>query len=206
MAPPEGESWLPPEWEKKIKAEHRWWPDSKSKQEKIKLIDEAFNDLIERKEIKARKLKLSQELQTDTAVVLMTYGELKAKGWKDEQIIEQIAKNLLPIGFTLDYWKKKVKEILRNHGISQRGGVIRKVPAFIHNDYYIPEKLYDELTAGKGSKRSFEDFEYLLHHIHIAEFFLNRFHNQAGIFDIGMGLRETDGENRYFMKNPSHEI
>ncbi|GAH59577.1 unnamed protein product, partial [marine sediment metagenome] len=72
VAPPAGESWLPPEWEKKIKAEHRWWPDSKSKQEKIKLIDEAYNDLIERKEIKARKLKLAQELQTDTAVVLMT--------------------------------------------------------------------------------------------------------------------------------------
>ncbi|MBA7496407.1 hypothetical protein ES702_07015 [subsurface metagenome] len=169
VAPPEGESWLPPEWEKKIKVEHRWWPDSKSKQEKIKLMDEAFNDLIEKGEIKARKLKLSQELQTDTAVVLMTYGELKAKGWKDEQIIEQIAKNLLPIGFDLEYWKKKVKEILHSHGILQRGGVIRKVPAFIHNDYYIPEKLYDELTAGKEPQRSFEDFEYLLHHIHIGE-------------------------------------
>lgn len=60
VAPPEGESWLPPEWEKKIKTEYRWWPDSKSKAEKIKLIDQAFNDLIERGEIKARKLKLEE--------------------------------------------------------------------------------------------------------------------------------------------------
>ncbi|MBA7686997.1 hypothetical protein ES703_95457 [subsurface metagenome] len=169
VAPPERESWLPPEWEKKIKAEHRWWPDSKSKQEKIKLIDEAYNDLIEKGEIKARKLKLSEELQTDTAVVLMTYGELKAKGWKDEQIIEQIAKNLLPIGFTLDYWKKKVKEILRSHGILQRGGVIRKVPAFeeIHGNF-VPKVIYDELKK-QAKQRGLKDFEYLLHHIHTGE-------------------------------------
>lgn len=169
VAPPEGESWLPPEWEKKIKAEHRWWPNTKSKQEKIKLIDEAYNDLIEQGEIKARKLKLARELQTDTAVVLMTYGELKTKGWKDEQIIEQIAKNLLPIGFTLDYWKKKVKEILRNHGVLQRGGVIRKVPAFNEeHGNFVPKVIYDELKK-QARQRGFEDFEYLLHHIHFSE-------------------------------------
>jgi len=65
VAPSEGESWLPPEWEAKIKSEFHWWPNSKSKQAKIKLIDEAYNDLIERGEIKARKLKLSHEIQNN---------------------------------------------------------------------------------------------------------------------------------------------
>ena len=211
VAPPEGESWLPPEWEKKIKSEYRWWPDSKSKQEKIKLIDEAYNDLIERGEIKARKLKLWQEggivksdalamipshvnfipkelydklrnskdvlskwilgspyalpddapeevkkwaadmreglmreefnLQTDTAVIIMKYGELKKKGLSEEKIIEEIAQGLLPIGFDLEYWKKKVREVLQSHG----------------------------LLKSSIKKRGFEDFEYLLHHIHIGE-------------------------------------
>jgi len=171
VAPPEGESWLPPEWEAKIKPEFRWWPNTKSKQAKIKLMDEAYNDLIERGKIKARKLKLWQEggivkgdvlariprdnylpkelydklknskLQTDTAVIIMKYDELKKKGLSDEEIIGEIAKGMLPIGFDLEYWKEKVKEVLKSHG----------------------------LLSTSITKRGFEDFEYLLHHIHIDE-------------------------------------
>ena len=141
VAPPPGESWLLPEWETKIKQEFRWWPDSKSKQAKIKLIDEAYNDLIERGEIKARKLKLSRDLQTDTAVIIMKYGELKKKGLSDEKIIEETAKGLLAIGGDLEYWKEKVKEVLKNHGF----------------------------LSTSIKKRGFEDFEYLLHHIHIGK-------------------------------------
>lgn len=168
VAPPEGESWLPPEWETKIKQEFRWWPDSKSKQQKIGLMEEAYNDLIERGEIKARKLKLWQEggivtgsllrishgqyiprelynklknahLQTDTAAIIMKYGELKKKGLGDEEIIGEIAKGLLAIGGDLDYWKEKVRKVLFDHGLLS----IRKC--------------------------GFEDFEYLLHHIHIED-------------------------------------
>lgn len=212
VAPPSGESWLPPEWEARIKSEFRWWPDTKSKQAKIKLMDEAYNDLIDQGEIKARKLKLWQEggivkggllkishgqylpkelydklrnskdvlskwilgspyalpddapeevkkwaaemrkgllssspyfidLQTDTAVIIMKYGELKKKGLSDEKIIEEIAKGLLPIGGDLEYWEKKAKEVLKNHG----------------------------LLSTSIKKRGFADFEYLLHHIHIGK-------------------------------------
>jgi len=56
-APPDGESGLPPEWEKKVKPELRWWEKKLSRGEKIKMMDEAFNDLVDREEIKARKLK-----------------------------------------------------------------------------------------------------------------------------------------------------
>ncbi|MBA7556011.1 hypothetical protein ES705_48705 [subsurface metagenome] len=48
----------------------------------------------------------------------MTYGELKAKGWDDEKIIKKIIDGLLPIGFNEEYWRKKVKEILKTHGIT----------------------------------------------------------------------------------------
>ncbi len=52
--------------------------------------------------------------QTDMAVILMTYGELKAKGLKQDEIIKKIAKGLLPIGFDVDYWKEKIRDVLRS--------------------------------------------------------------------------------------------
>jgi len=81
-----------------------------------KLENGKLKHLILEKE--AKELKLPRDLQTDTAVVLMTYGELKAKGWDDSKIIEKIVDGLLPIGFDKEYWQKKVKEILKTHGIT----------------------------------------------------------------------------------------
>jgi len=182
VAPPEGESWLPPEWEKKIKAEFRWWPDSKSKAEKIKLIDQAYNDLIERDEIKARKLKLSRDLQTDTAIVLMTYGELKAKGWNDEKIIEKIAEKLLPIGFDREYWQKKVKEILKTHGITIK-------------------KAMDTGTIGEGFEWKSEGYaKARIHKVKLSEikelkkakFLLRRLHWRGAFVVRGMSVDHWD--------------
>ncbi|GAJ13610.1 unnamed protein product, partial [marine sediment metagenome] len=70
------------------------------------------------KKMREGLLNVPNLLQTDTAIVLMIYGELKVKGWDDDKIIEEIAKKFLPIGFDKEYWQKKVKEILKTHGIT----------------------------------------------------------------------------------------
>lgn len=141
------ESGLSPDWEAKIKPEFRWWVGKKSRKEKLLLMDLAFNDLCERKVLPHKPLPIKESIagyleekgftdgetnlaldtleknlaeQTDTAVVLMTFGELQAKGMATEDIIEEIVKGLLPIGFDAKYWRAKVKEILTQHGILRK--------------------------------------------------------------------------------------
>lgn len=108
-------------------------------------MDLAFNDLCERKILPHKPLPIKESIegyleekgfseeeqtlvlkeldknlveQTDTAVVLMGYGELHAKGISDTEAVREIAKGLLPIGFDMEYWEKKAREILTSHGIS----------------------------------------------------------------------------------------
>ncbi len=54
--------------------------------------------------------------QTDKDIILMEYGKLKEKGLSENEIIEEIAKILLPIGFDIEYWKKKIREVLKMVG------------------------------------------------------------------------------------------
>jgi len=54
--------------------------------------------------------------QTDKDIILMEFGKLKEKGLPEDELVEEIAKILLPIGFNIEYWKIKVKEVLKEAG------------------------------------------------------------------------------------------
>ena len=153
VAPSEGESWLPPEWEAKIKSEFHWWPNSKSKQAKIKLIDEAYNDLIERGEIKARKLKLWQEggIVKD-GLIKVSHGQYMPKELYDKLRNSQdvLSKWVLGSPYALP---DDAPEEVKQWAAEMRKGLMREKP-----------ELQIDLN-----KRGFEDFEYLLHHVHISE-------------------------------------
>ncbi|MCK4386047.1 MAG: hypothetical protein KAW52_07260, partial [candidate division Zixibacteria bacterium] len=153
VAPSEGESWFPPEWEAKIKSEFHWWPNSKSKQAKIKLIDEAYNDLIERGEIKARKLKLWQEggIVKD-GLIKVSHGQYMPKELYDKLRNSQdvLSKWVLGSPYALP---DDAPEEVKQWAAEMRKGLMREKP-----------ELQIDLN-----KRGFEDFEYLLHHVHISE-------------------------------------
>lgn len=53
-------SGLPPEWEKKIPSEFKWWDVDISRAEKLKRMDQAYNALIEKGELKGRKLEIKE--------------------------------------------------------------------------------------------------------------------------------------------------
>lgn len=61
FTPPAGESRISPEWEKKIKPELRWWTEGVSPKDRLRRMDLAYNDLIERDIIKGRPIKVSGE-------------------------------------------------------------------------------------------------------------------------------------------------
>ncbi|NIM91374.1 MAG: hypothetical protein GTO17_10560, partial [Candidatus Aminicenantes bacterium] len=58
--PKEGEKAISPEWEKEIKSEFQWWKSGLKPKERIKRLDLAFNDLIEKGKIKARPLEIKE--------------------------------------------------------------------------------------------------------------------------------------------------
>jgi hypothetical protein len=53
-------SGLPPEWEKKIPTEFKWWDVDISRAEKLKRMDQAYNALIDKGELKGRKLEIKE--------------------------------------------------------------------------------------------------------------------------------------------------
>ena len=57
--PPDLESGISPEWEKKVKPEYTWWTKAMTPGQKLKLMDAAYNDLVERGEIDQKPIKES---------------------------------------------------------------------------------------------------------------------------------------------------
>lgn len=62
VVPPDGISWLSPEWEKKIPDELRWWTKKLTRKQKLNLLDRAFNFLCEKDELPHLPLKLAEAL------------------------------------------------------------------------------------------------------------------------------------------------
>ena len=58
--PKEGEKAIPPEWEKKIKTEFRWWTKGLKSKDRMNRLQLAYNDLIEKKVLKGRLLESSE--------------------------------------------------------------------------------------------------------------------------------------------------
>jgi len=59
--PKEEEKAIPPWWEEKIKPEHKWWLKDLPPKERMKRLDLAYNDLIEKGLIKARPIEMKEE-------------------------------------------------------------------------------------------------------------------------------------------------
>lgn len=102
-----------------------WWPGKRSlyfyklrtwipfdKPRKVS-VPRGIRTYGSRADLKNMKRKKNIPEQTDMAVILMEYGKLEAKGLKQDEIINKIAKGLLPIGFDVDYWEKKTRDVLR---------------------------------------------------------------------------------------------
>jgi DNA adenine methylase len=83
--PPEGVSWLPPEWEQKIPSDMRWWKPGLSNEQKLALMDKSYN-------------------------LLIANGELKDKPLKEEEVIIQEKKSK----FILRWHWWKGQEVIRN--------------------------------------------------------------------------------------------
>jgi len=63
--------------------------------------------------------------QTDRDIILQEYRKGKQEGKTDEEIIESIVDILLPIGFDRDYWRRKVKEVLKKASTSSESEFYR---------------------------------------------------------------------------------
>lgn len=60
--PPDGVSWLPPNWEEAVPAEMRWWTKKgQTKARKLKLMDEAYNHFIESGILAGQSIQLQEE-------------------------------------------------------------------------------------------------------------------------------------------------
>lgn len=122
--PPDNESWLSPEWEKKIPADLQWWkkPSIKGKA-RSKLIDQAFNYLIEKKELKHRPLDIStEELNLKEGKFALRY-----RSWRG-----QIAVRAMPVihyDLLIDIGKKCLSEwtMVKNPLASPVTGVTAKI-------------------------------------------------------------------------------
>jgi len=55
--PADGEKAVPPEWEKEIKPEFQWWLPNLTGEEKLKRLDDAYEDLVKRNLLKEKSLK-----------------------------------------------------------------------------------------------------------------------------------------------------
>ena len=61
-------------------------------------------------------IPIDVKLQTDKDLMLKIYNELKSKNLPEETMITEIAKHFLAIGGDLEYWKKKVRDVLEMEG------------------------------------------------------------------------------------------
>jgi len=68
--------------------------------------------------------------QSDKDIILQAYQEYRLEDLSDEEIIEKIAEEFLPIGFDIGYWKQKVKEVLQSENLLNQNKFEKFVPIF----------------------------------------------------------------------------
>ena len=80
--PAEGEKAIPPWWEEKIKPEHRWWVKGLSPKERLRRLDLAYNDLVERGLIPGRPVKVAESEKKGKFILRrrMWRGQLVVRG------------------------------------------------------------------------------------------------------------------------------
>jgi len=75
--------------------------------------------------LKKKKMKdnwvqnLVKRAYSDRQIVILKYDELKDRGLTDSEIVDRIARGFLDIGFDLNYWKRKVIDILKSEDFIQ---------------------------------------------------------------------------------------
>jgi hypothetical protein len=84
--PPEGVSWLPPEWEQKIPSDMRWWKPGLSNEQKLALMDKAYNSLIANGELKDKPLKEEEVIIQEKQAKFI----LRWHWWKGQEVIRNM--------------------------------------------------------------------------------------------------------------------
>jgi len=132
--PPEGESGISPEWENAIPDNLKWWNKNLQEKEKIKMMDSAYDWLIENGYIKAKKLKLSKKEKF----------VLQRRWWKGQAVIRNQPKIFYDLRFEEDGQIYTIR--LNDSPLAEE-----KTSAIIEETDYAPPK-------GKSSKEwlSFE--------------------------------------------------
>jgi len=93
IVPPDGESWIPPEWEKRIDPKFRWWVKDLTRKEKLRRLDLAYNDLVKRGLLQTKPIEVEQsqiEVELKKAI-----GIYRRHWWKGQFVIR---------GMPVDHW------------------------------------------------------------------------------------------------------
>jgi len=85
--PKDSEKAIPPEWEKRIKDEHKWWIGGLDKTEKIKRLDLAFNYLINQGFINAKKIELKEVIDFDNILESKGRFTLRWHWWMGPKVV-----------------------------------------------------------------------------------------------------------------------
>lgn len=84
--PKEGEKAIPPWWEKEIKPDHRWWVKDLKPKERMKRLDLAYNDLIEKGLIKARPIEMKEEVIQEVTDKFI----LRFRWWMGPKVVREL--------------------------------------------------------------------------------------------------------------------
>jgi DNA adenine methylase len=84
--PPEGVSWLPPEWEAKVPPDMRWWKPGLSNEQKLALMDKAYNSLIASGELKDKPIKEEEVIIQEKKAKFI----LRWHWWKGQEVIRNM--------------------------------------------------------------------------------------------------------------------
>ena len=124
--PPNMVSWLPPEWEKKIPTDMRWWEKELDKEEKLSRMDKAYNFLVEKGELEEKALEL-QEAKANFA--------LRYHWWKGAKVIRDMPARgshydlLIDSGKKfLDEWNMLDNPLVEEKTVSRRSIINAKTP------------------------------------------------------------------------------
>lgn len=127
--PKEGEKAIPPEWERLVKPEHRWWADGVRPKARLRRLDLAFNDLIERGELKARKIEIREEKESSFL--------LRRLFWKGPTVVRGLPKFIFSLIWVEDGKVREIKfeddanplqRFKRGEGIGARVEALRNRP------------------------------------------------------------------------------
>lgn len=122
--PKEGEKAIPPLWEKRIPEQFRWWKDGLSPKERMKRLDQAYNFLIDQKEIKARHIEVSKR----TARFI-----LRVIWYKGQTVIRDVPRRKWDIlidegGRSLTRWELKSSPLVNPSSIAVKSTLTKKTP------------------------------------------------------------------------------